>query len=79
VASEGHLTAVAHGEVESEAGVLVLRRIHVVFVLKGAAEDKIEPANRAHDVFKAQCPVYRSLYRSIDITTELRIEPPARL
>lgn len=69
----------AHGEVETEAGVLVLRRIHVVFVLKGAAEDKIESANRAHDVFKIQCPVYRSLYRAIDITTELRIEPQARL
>jgi uncharacterized OsmC-like protein len=73
------LTAVAYGEVETEAGVLVLRRIHVVFVLKGAAEDKREPANRAHDVFKIKCPVYRSLYRAIDITTELRIEPEARL
>jgi uncharacterized OsmC-like protein len=73
------LTAVAYGEVETEEGVLVLRRIHVAFVLKGAAEDKIEPANRAHEVFKIQCPVYRSLYRAIDITTELRIEPEARL
>jgi uncharacterized OsmC-like protein len=73
------LTAVAYGEVETEAGVLVLRRIHVGFVLKGAAEDKIESAHRAHDVFKTQCPVYRSLYRAIDITTELRIEPEARL
>ena len=60
MASEGHLTAVAYGEVEVEGGVLVLRRIHVVFVLKGAAEEKIDAANRAHEVFKAKCPVYRS-------------------
>jgi uncharacterized OsmC-like protein len=73
------LTAVAHGEVEVEAGVLVLRRIHVVFVLKGAAAEKVDVASRAHDVFRIQCPVYRSLYQAIDITTELKIEPAARL
>ena len=59
--------------------MLVLRRIHVVFVLKGAAEEKVDVAGRAHDVFRTQCPVYRSLYRAIDITTELKIEPVARL
>jgi uncharacterized OsmC-like protein len=50
-----------------------------VFVLKGAAEEKVDVASRAHDVFKIQCPVYRSLYQAIDITTELKIEPAARL
>ena len=59
--------------------MLVLRRIHVVFVLKGAAEEKVDTANRAHDVFRMQCPVYRSLHQAIDITTELKIEPEARL
>ncbi len=73
------MTAVAHGEVEVEGGVLVLRRIHVVFVLTGAAEESTDAAHRAHDVFKIQCPVYRSIYRAIDVTTELRIEPVARL
>jgi uncharacterized OsmC-like protein len=73
------LTAVAYGEVETDGGVLVLRRIHVVFVLKGAAEDKIDSVNRAHEVFKAQCPVYRSIYRAIDITTEIKIESVPRL
>lgn len=63
----------ARGDVEVEDGVLVLRRIHVVFSLTGAASDKIEAAERAHDVFKAKCPVYRSLYRAIDITTELQL------
>jgi uncharacterized OsmC-like protein len=64
---------VAHGEVEVEEGVLVLRRIHVVFTLQGAAPDKREAAERAHDVFKPKCPVYRSLHRAIDITTELNV------
>jgi uncharacterized OsmC-like protein len=65
------LTAVARGEVEVEDGVLVLRRIHVVFTLKDVPADKIEAAQRAHEVFKPKCPVYRSLHRAIDITTEL--------
>jgi hypothetical protein len=79
VASEGHLTAVANGEVEVEAGVLVLRRIHVVFTLKDAAPEQVDAAYRAHEVFKIKCPVYRSLYRAIDITTELKLEPLPRL
>jgi uncharacterized OsmC-like protein len=79
VASEGFLTAVAHGEVEADEGVLVLRRIHVILTLKGAAAEKVDAANRAHDVFKMKCPVYRSVYRAIDVTTELRFEPPPRL
>ena len=79
MASEGSLTAVAHGDVEVEEGVLVLRRIHVVFTLKGAAPEKVDAANRAHDVFKMKCPVYRSVYKAIDVTTELSFEPPPRL
>jgi uncharacterized OsmC-like protein len=78
-AGEGHLTAVAHGEVETEDGVLVLRRIHVVFTLAGAAADKLDSATRAHEVFKMKCPVYRSVYRAIDVTTELKIDLSPRL
>jgi uncharacterized OsmC-like protein len=73
-AGEGHLTAVAHGAVEAEDGVLVLRRVHVVFTLTGAAPDKIDQATRAHEVFKMRCPVYRSVYRAIEVTTELEIK-----
>jgi uncharacterized OsmC-like protein len=74
IASLGQLTAVAYGEVELEEGVLVLRRIHVSFTLKGVATDKVESAQRAHEVFKMKCPVYRSIYRAIEVTTELRLE-----
>jgi uncharacterized OsmC-like protein len=73
------LTAVAHGDVEADEGVLVLRRIHVVFTLAGAAADQIDSATRAHEVFKMKCPVYRSVYRAIDVTTELKIQPSPRL
>jgi uncharacterized OsmC-like protein len=73
VASGDHLKAVAHGEVEVEDGVLVLRRIHVVFTLADVAVDKVAAAERAHDVFKTKCPIYRSLYRAIDMTTELNV------
>ena len=72
-AGEGRLTAVARGEVEVEDGVLVLRRIHVVFTLKEVEADKAAAAERAHEVFKPKCPVYRSLHRAIDITTELNL------
>jgi uncharacterized OsmC-like protein len=64
---------VAHGEVEVEEGVLVLRRIHVVFTLRGVAAGNVAAAQRAHEVFKPKCPVYRSIHRAIDITTELKL------
>jgi uncharacterized OsmC-like protein len=53
--------------------VLVLRRIHVVFTLLGVSPDKMNAAERAHAVFKDKCPVYRSLHRCIDVTTELML------
>jgi uncharacterized OsmC-like protein len=63
--------------VEVEDGVLVLRRIHVVFTLNEVATDKVAAAERAHEVFKPKCPIYRSLHRAIDITTELSLAATA--
>ena len=57
----------------------MLRRIHVIFTLKDTAPEQGDAAYRAHEVFKIKCPVYRSLYRAIDITTELKLEAPTRL
>jgi uncharacterized OsmC-like protein len=51
----------------------VLRRIHVVFTLRGVTADRVVAAQRAHEVFKEKCPVYRSIYRAVDVTTELTI------
>lgn len=61
------------GEVEVDDGVLVLRRIHVVYTLKTSDEHR-ETAERVHGFHARFCPVYRSLEAAIDITTELQIE-----
>lgn len=63
----------ARGEVEVEDGVLVIRRIHVVFTLRGVEGPKVDAARRAHETFKPKCPVYRSIHRAIAITTELAL------
>jgi len=50
--------------------VLVIRRIHVRLHLRAPAEQRAT-AERTHGVFAKFCPVYRSLHKTIDITTEL--------
>lgn len=58
---------------EKEKNVLVIKRIHVTYHLKLAAE-KEATAVRVHGFHADHCPVYRSIHTSIDITTELQIE-----
>ncbi len=62
------------GEVELEDDVLVIRRIHVRFMLK-TNESNWETARRVHDFFAGKCPIYISLKAAIQITTELVLEP----
>lgn len=62
------------GEVETEDGVMVVRRIHLVYHLD-AGEEHRETVERVHDVHRDKCPVYRSICKAIDITTEYRLEP----
>jgi uncharacterized OsmC-like protein len=57
-----------------EGQVLVIRRIHVKLRLR-AEEKNHETAGRVHSIFADKCPVYRSLYKAIVITTELVFEP----
>jgi len=64
------------GEVEKDDGVLVIRRIHVVYHLKAGESDR-ETVERVHDFHRDKCPVYRSIYTSIDITTEFELEAEA--
>jgi len=56
--------------------VLVIRRIHVRYRLK-ASEGHREAIERAFEAHPPKCPVYRSLSGTIEITTELSIEPEA--
>jgi len=72
-ASDGRLTAEVHGEVEKEEdGVLVLRRIHVKYKLE-AEPEHAETIDRVHGFHADKCPVYRSLKKSIAITTALDV------
>jgi len=65
---EGRASCTVNGEIENEEGVLVIRRIHVDFVI-AAPEEKRETIERVHGVFAMKCPVYRSLRASIQITS----------
>ncbi len=72
------MTSEAEGEIETDDGVLVIRRIHVRYslVLDPA---KREAAERAHELHASRCPVARSIGGCIDITTslEMTFEPAA--
>lgn len=61
------------GEIELDGKVLVIKRIHVAYQLRGAGEadpDKIERSHARHAEF---CPVARSIRDSIDITTSYEL------
>ena len=67
------MAAEAVGEIETDEGMLVIRRIHVRLLLKAAAEQRAT-AERVHGIFAERCPVYRSLRNAIAMTTELVFE-----
>ena len=71
-ASNGKLTAEVRGEIESEDGTLVIKRIHVSFGLRGA-EEVGETVERVHGMFASKCPVYRSLSDAIEITSSYEL------
>ena len=53
--------------------MIVIRRIHVMYLLK-AGEEHGETIERVHDFHADKCPVYRSICGSIDITTDYELE-----
>ena len=67
------IIAEAEGEVESDKGVLIIKRIHVVYRLTVPESDH-ETVERVHEMHAEYCPVYRSIYKAIDVTTEYKIE-----
>ena len=71
-ASHGRLTADARGEIETEDGVLVIRRIHVEFTVS-CPETIRETIERVHGFYADKCPIYRSLKPAIKITSSYRI------
>ncbi|MGH9494987.1 MAG: OsmC family protein, partial [Candidatus Sulfotelmatobacter sp.] len=77
-ASDGTLTADVVGEVETEEGVLVIRRINVAMRLV-APESSRETLERTHAVYAMHCPLYRTLRKAIQLTSSFEIvAPPQR-
>ena len=75
-ASNGKLVADVTGEVESEDGVLVIRRIHVAMKLN-APEDVRETVERVHGMYAMRCPVYRTLHNAIQLSSSYELVPSA--
>jgi len=69
-AGGGRLTAEVTGEVETEEGVLVIRRIHVAMRL-AAAEDVRPTVDRVHGVYAMRCPLYRTLHGAIALSSSV--------
>jgi len=63
------------GEVETEDGVLVIRRILVRHHL-AVPEDVRGVVEQVHRDYPLHCPLYRTLHRCIDIRTSYEIAPP---
>jgi uncharacterized OsmC-like protein len=68
------LTSEAEGEVYLEDKILVIRKIHVRYTLRGCPEEKRDAAERAHSHHAARCPVARSIGKAIAISTALTFE-----
>jgi uncharacterized OsmC-like protein len=74
-ASNGRLAADVTGEVEVEEGVLVIRRIHVAIrlVAPDGVRDTVE---RVHGMYAMRCPLYRTLYNAIRLTSSYILVRP---
>jgi uncharacterized OsmC-like protein len=71
-ASNGKLTADVTGEVETEEGVLVIRRIHLAMRLV-ASEDVKETIERVHGIYAMRCPLFRTLRKTIHLTSSVEL------
>ena len=71
-ASGGKLSADVTGEVESEDGVLVIRRIHVALRLL-APEGARDTVERVHGMYAMRCPLYRTLHAAIALSSDFEL------
>jgi uncharacterized OsmC-like protein len=73
-AKDGRLSCNVRGEVESEGGVLVIKRVHVAHTLRAEEPDAVrDTVQRVHGVYAHSCPVYRSLSPAFQITSSVEI------
>ena len=71
-ASNGKLTAEVTGEVETEEGVLVIRRVHVAMRLM-APEETRATVERTHGIYAMRCPLYRTLHKAIQLSSSFEL------
>jgi len=71
-ASNGKLIADVTGEVETEEGVLIIRRIHVAMRLV-ASEAAKETIERVHGIYAMRCPLFRTLHNTIQLTSSVEL------
>ncbi len=71
-AGGGRLTADVTGEVETDEGVLVIRRIHVAMRLAAPAEAR-PTVVRVHEVYAMRCPLYRTLHGAIALSSSVEL------
>lgn len=62
------------GEVETEDGVLVIRRIFVHHRLAASAS-VLSAVEDVHNAYPMQCPLYRTLHRCIDFKISYELTP----
>jgi hypothetical protein len=74
-ASNGRLTGEITGEVETEDGVLVIRRIHIAMRLI-APDDVRAVVERVHGMYAMRCPLYRTFYKTLQLTSSYKLAPP---
>jgi uncharacterized OsmC-like protein len=72
-ASNGKLVGDVTGEVETDEGVLVIRRIHLAMRL-AAPEQALETVERVHGLYAMHCPLYRTLHKAIELTSSYTLE-----
>ena len=73
-ASNGRLTGEITGEVETEDGVLVIRRIHVAMRL--IAPEEVKPVvERVHEIYAMHCPLYRTFHKTLQLTSSYMLMP----
>ncbi len=75
-AKNGRLVAEVRGDVETDDDVLVIRRVHVHFLLQGSQQVR-DTVDRVHGVYAEKCPVYRSLRPAFQITSDWELLPDA--
>ena len=74
-ASNGKLVGDVTGEVETDDGVMVIRRIHVHMQLE-ASEEKRETVERVHAIYAMNCPLYRTFYKMLQLMSSCALTAP---